>query len=128
MGLVGLTRVLAAEGAKYNIKVNAIAPLAKTRMTEELLGPVADKLHPSQVAPVVVMLAHERCPVTGEIYSAAGGRVARFFVGLTQGYFESELTPESVLAHIDQIRDTSDYLIPGSPAEEVLDILKHFPS
>ena len=38
MGLVGLTRVLAAEGAKYNIKVNAIAPLARTRMTEELLG------------------------------------------------------------------------------------------
>ena len=38
MGLVGLTRVLAAEGARYNIKVNAIAPLARTRMTEELLG------------------------------------------------------------------------------------------
>ena len=128
MGLVGFTRVLAAEGAKYNIKANAIAPLAKTRMTEELLGPVADKLHPSQVAPVVAMLAHENCPVTGEVYSAAGGRVARFFVGLTQGFFEPELTPESVLEHIEQIRDTTNFMIPASPAEEVLDILKHFPS
>ena len=44
MGLVGFTRVLAVEGAKNNIKANAIAPVAKTRMTEELLGPLADKL------------------------------------------------------------------------------------
>src|SRR6266540_349785 len=53
MGLVGLTRVLAIEGAKYNIKANAIAPVAKTRMTEELLGPLADKLQPKFVTPVV---------------------------------------------------------------------------
>ena len=43
MGLVGFTRVLAVEGAKYNIKANAIAPVAKTRMTEDLLGPIADE-------------------------------------------------------------------------------------
>jgi NAD(P)-dependent dehydrogenase (short-subunit alcohol dehydrogenase family) len=59
MGLVGLTRVLAVEGAKNNIKANAIAPVAKTRMTEDLLGPVADKLLPELVTPVVVFLAHE---------------------------------------------------------------------
>ena len=51
MGLVGFTRVLAVEGAKNNIKANAIAPVAKTRMTEELLGPVADKLGPEYVTP-----------------------------------------------------------------------------
>src|SRR3954464_9082500 len=69
MGIVGLTRVLAQEGAKNNIKVNAIAPVARTRMTEELLGPIAEKLGPEYITPVVTYLAHEDCPVTGEIYS-----------------------------------------------------------
>ena len=55
MGLVGFTRVLANEGRKYNIKVNAIAPVAKTRMTEDLLGPLGDKLDPSEVTPTVVL-------------------------------------------------------------------------
>src|SRR4029077_5743185 len=73
MGLVGLTRVLAIEGAKNNIKVNAIAPVAKTRMTEELMGALGSKLDPALVTPIVAWLAHEDCPVTGEIYSAAGG-------------------------------------------------------
>ena len=56
MGLVGFTRVLANEGRKCNIKVNAIAPVAKTRMTEDLLGPLGDKLdavrgHPDRRLP-----------------------------------------------------------------------------
>ena len=61
MGLVGLTRVLAVEGAKNNIKANAIAPVAKTRMTEDLLGPLADELAPEQVTPLVAYLASEDC-------------------------------------------------------------------
>ena len=88
MGLVGLTRVLAVEGAKNNIKANAIAPVAKTRMTEDLLGPVADQLAPEFVTPVVTYLAHESCAVTGEVYSVGGGRVARVFIGVTPGYVE----------------------------------------
>ena len=47
MGLVGFTRVLAAEGAKYNINANAIAPVARTRMTEDILGPLAEQLDPA---------------------------------------------------------------------------------
>src|SRR4029079_5951040 len=65
MGIVGLTRVLAVEGAKNNIKVNAIAPVAKTRMTEELFGDAMDKLSPELVTPIVTNLAHEHCPATG---------------------------------------------------------------
>src|SRR3954454_4098354 len=87
MGLVGFTRVLAAEGAKYDIKVNALAPVARTRMTADLLGPMADKVGPELVSPIVAWLAHEDCPVTGEIYSVGGGRVARFFIGMTEGYY-----------------------------------------
>jgi NAD(P)-dependent dehydrogenase (short-subunit alcohol dehydrogenase family) len=124
MGLVGLTRVLAAEGAKYDIKVNAIAPLARTRMTEDLLGPLAEKLGPELVAPVAVWLVHRDVPVSGEVYSAAGGRVARFFTGLTLGYYNGELTAEDVRDHFDQVRDESGYTVPGGPADEVARLLE----
>src|ERR1700746_1376796 len=87
MGLVGLTRVLAAEGARYNIKVNAIAPLARTRMTQDVLGEAVGLLEPELVSPVLAWLVHEDVPVTGEVYSVGGGRVARFFIGMTQGYY-----------------------------------------
>jgi len=124
MGLVGLMNVLALEGAKYDIKVNAIAPVARTRMTEELLGPVVDKLDPALVSPVVAYLASEACSVTGEIYSAAGGTVSRMFVGVTQGWFkhpekEGLLTPDDVEEHLDIIRDETGYLVPVSNQEEL---------
>jgi NAD(P)-dependent dehydrogenase (short-subunit alcohol dehydrogenase family) len=120
MGLVGFTRVLAVEGAKNNIKANAIAPVAKTRMTEELLGPAADKLAPELVTPVVTYLAHEDCPVSGEVYSVGGGRVARVFVGVTPGHFDADLSPESVRDNFDKIRDESGYEVPGNLNEEMM--------
>jgi NAD(P)-dependent dehydrogenase (short-subunit alcohol dehydrogenase family) len=124
MGLVGLARVLAVEGAKYNIKANAIAPVAKTRMTEDLLGPVADKLGPEYVTPLVTYLAHEDCPVSGELYSVGGGRVARVFLGVTQGYTDPSLTPETVRDHFDQIRDEDGYAVPANLNEEMMLALK----
>jgi NAD(P)-dependent dehydrogenase (short-subunit alcohol dehydrogenase family) len=126
MGLVGFTRVLAAEGAKYNIKVNAIAPLARTRMTEELLGDGAARLDPELVAPAVTFLAHEDVPVSGEVYSVGGGRVARFFIGMTEGYFNAKLTVEDVRDHFDQIRDESGYTVPRNPADEFASLAKLF--
>lgn len=126
MGLVGLTRVMAAEGAKYNIRANALAPVARTRMTEDILGPMADKLDPSTVAPVVAWLVHEDCPVSGEIYSVGGGRVARFFVGMTTGIYSEELTVEEVRDRFDEIRDTNGYTIPGSPADEFATMMEAF--
>jgi NAD(P)-dependent dehydrogenase (short-subunit alcohol dehydrogenase family) len=126
MGLVGFTRVLAAEGAKYNIKANALAPVARTRMTADLLGPMADKVGPELVSPIVAWLVHEDCPVTGEIYSAAGGRIARYFVGLTPGYFNPALTMEDVRDHFDEIRDEAGYIVPNNPGEEFAALTKHF--
>ena len=125
MGLVGLTRVLAAEGAKANIKVNALAPIARTRMTEELLGGLAEKLDPKLVSPIVAWLVHEDCPVTGEIYSAAGGRIARFFIGLTEGYYNAELTLEDVRDHFAEIRNEEGYIVPAGPGDELKALLKH---
>ena len=119
MGIVGLTNVLAVEGAKYDIKANAIAPVALTRMTEDLLGPLADKMGPEYITPVVAYLAHEDCSVTGEVYSCGGGRVARVFTGVTQGIFDSELSVEMVAEKLDEIRDESGYEVPANLNEEL---------
>jgi NAD(P)-dependent dehydrogenase (short-subunit alcohol dehydrogenase family) len=124
MGLVGLTRVLAAEGAKYNIKVNAIAPLARTRMTQDVLGEAVALLEPELVSPVVAWLVHEDVPVTGEIYSVGGGRVARFFIGMTQGYYNRKLTVEDVRDQFDRIRDETDYRVPAGLSDELRVVLK----
>lgn len=126
MGLVGFTRVLAQEGAKYNIKANAIAPVAVTRMTEELLGALAEKLDPALVSPIAAWLVHEDCPVTGEVYSAAGGRIARFFIGLTPGYYNPKLTLEDVRDHFAEIRSEEGYTVPNGIADEFAGLLKHF--
>src|SRR6266511_1872645 len=102
-----------------NDKANVLAPIARTRMTEELLGPLAPKLDPRLVAPVAAWLVHEDCPVSGEIYSVGGGRVARFFVGLTEGYANPELTVEDVRDNFDLVRDEAGYTVPVGVAEEI---------
>ena len=119
MGLVGLTRVWAQEGAKYNIRANAIAPVARTRMTEDLLGPLVEKLDPGLVSPVVAYLASEDCPVTGEVYSVGGGRVARVFIAEGPGYFKKDLTLEDVRDNWDTVRSEADYVVPTSANNEI---------
>ncbi|MGQ0616471.1 MAG: SDR family NAD(P)-dependent oxidoreductase [Acidimicrobiia bacterium] len=120
MGLVGLTRVLAVEGAKYDIKANAVAPVAATRMTADILGPLADKLGPEHVTPIVTFLAHESCPVSGEIYSVGGGRVSRVFVGVTPGVADKHgLTAETIRDQFDKIRDEHGYAVPANVTEEI---------
>ncbi|MGH9152736.1 MAG: SDR family NAD(P)-dependent oxidoreductase [Acidimicrobiales bacterium] len=127
-GLIGLVRVLAAEGARYGIRANAIAPLARTRMTEELLGPLADRLSPALVSPVVAWLCSEECPVTGEVFAVGGGRVARFFTGLTHGWFDPGLTVESVRDHAEEIRAEPGYTTPGNLAEELAELFARLSS
>lgn len=127
MGLVGLTRVMAAEGAKYNIMANAIAPIAKTRMTEDLLGGMADQLDPKLVTPVVIWLAHESNTTTGCVYSAGGGTISKFFIGLTPGTHRgAEITAESVRDDWDAINDETDYTVPANPADEFAKLLKQW--
>ena len=84
MGLVGFTRVLAVEGAKYNIKANAIAPLALTRMTEDLMGALGDKLDPALVSPAGDLPRPRRLRATGRVFSVGGGRVAEVFIAETR--------------------------------------------
>jgi NAD(P)-dependent dehydrogenase (short-subunit alcohol dehydrogenase family) len=125
MGIVGLTRVWAQEGAKYNIKANAIAPVARTRMTEDLLGPLVEKLDPALVSPIVAYLVSEDCPVTGEIYSVGGGRVARVFIAEGPGYFKKDLTVEDVRDNFEAIRSEADFVVPTSANNEIALIMPH---
>jgi NAD(P)-dependent dehydrogenase (short-subunit alcohol dehydrogenase family) len=122
-GLVGLSNVIAIEGAKYNIRSNAIAPIAKTRMTEELLGPFADKVAPEQVTPMVVFLCSEANEFTHEIFTVGGGRFGRVFIGTNRGWFAGvgEVpSVEEMSEHIDEIRDLSDYVIPLNNNDEIM--------
>jgi NAD(P)-dependent dehydrogenase (short-subunit alcohol dehydrogenase family) len=107
--LVGLTRLLAAEGPSLGIRVNAVAPMAVTRLNEEVMrsifGDMASQLSPDRVAPVVAFLAHRDCELNGEILSAAGGRVARFALGSGPPVAGLE-SPEAIGAAIEAIRAT----------------------
>ncbi|NBS29670.1 MAG: SDR family NAD(P)-dependent oxidoreductase [Actinobacteria bacterium] len=118
MGLVGFTRVLAVEGARFNIAANAIAPIALTRMTEDLLGDLGQKLQPDYVAPLVTFLAHESCDATGRVFSVGGGRVAEVFIGECQGFTDANLSPESVRDNWSTICDREGYAVPAQIAEE----------
>jgi len=127
MGLVGLSNVLAVEGAKSNIKSNVIAPIAKTRLTEQLLGAMADDLDPECVTPLVTYLASEACEQTHDVYSVGGGRFARIFVGLAPGWIAGKAakpSAEEILSNIEQIRNPDGYIIPGSIGDEMAVILK----
>jgi len=74
MALVGLMNTLKLEGQKYNITVNTVAPMAATRMTEDIMPPdVLKKLKPELVAPLVLYLCSEDCNETGAIYNAGMG-------------------------------------------------------
>ena len=126
MGLVGFTRVLAVEGAKYNIKANAIAPLALTRMTENIMGGLGDKLDPGLVSPLVAYLAHEDCPVSGQTFSVGGGRVAQVFIAETQGYYKADLSLEDVRDNWGTITDHTGYGVPNNLGEETAMFLPFF--
>jgi len=113
-GVVGLTRSLGTAGAAHGIKVNAIAPAAMTRMAGAPEGERDPQMSPSLVAPMVALLAHESCPVSGEIYTAGGGRFARIFIASTRGYVHAEAAAiEDIAEHWSTINDESGYDVPA---------------
>ena len=121
-GVIGLARSLATAGAAHGIKVNLIAPAAVTRMAGPAAPPgpdpedAPDPMSPDLVAPMAAFLAHETCPVSGEIYVAGAGRFARMFIAVTEGYVHAVDAPptvEDVAEHWALINDERDATIPA---------------
>ena len=122
-GIMGLSNVLAIEGMKYNVRSNAVAPIARTRMTEDVLGPFADMVDPKQVMPMVVYLCSEANEYTHEIFTAGGGRYGRIFVGTNRGWFAGQRAVpevEQLAEHIEEVRDISQVEVPLSNNEEIM--------
>ena len=112
--VIGLTRSVATAGAAHGIKLNLIAPAAMTRMAGQSADEDDPSMSPDLVAPMVAFLAHEDCPVSGEIYAAGAGRFARIFVAATMGYVHAEGQPtiEDVAEHWTAINDEAGYRVP----------------
>jgi Dehydrogenases with different specificities (related to short-chain alcohol dehydrogenases) len=118
LALVGLMQTLALEGAKYNIRVNSLAPTAATRMTEGLLPEeVLRQLTPESVSPGVVFLASENAP-TRTILCAGAGSFETAHITLTRGVFigHGDDAPEQIAARFAEISDRTDDMVPGSGA------------
>lgn len=122
LAVVGFMNALRLEGQKYNIMVNALAPVAGTRMTESLMTPeVLEKLRPEYVSPMVAYLCSEQCQRTGEIWSAGAGYFARIEYREAPGVRIQGRAPtiEDVEGNIDKIADLSTNKVYRTSSEEV---------
>jgi NAD(P)-dependent dehydrogenase (short-subunit alcohol dehydrogenase family) len=110
-GMLGLADVAAIEGAAHGVTANVIVPGAVTRMAEGIDTSAYPPMDPGLVAPTVGWLAHESCSVTGELYVAIAGRVARAFIAETPGVYRPAWTVEDVAENIDAVRDDTATLV-----------------
>ncbi|HEX8482733.1 MAG TPA: SDR family oxidoreductase [Allosphingosinicella sp.] len=126
LGLAGLAKTLNLEGAKYNVRVNTIAPTAATRMTEDIFPPdLLALFNPENVVPAALYLVSDDAPGNA-IVGAGGGVVQSAYVTLTPGYAlpEGRRTVEEVAANWDKITDRRHEIVPQSGAEQAMLILK----
>lgn len=106
--LLGFASTLELEGAKYNIKANVIAPVAASRLTEDVMPPaVLEKLKPEYVSPMVAYLCSEECQVSGQIFTAGGGYFGRAAIMEGKGAVLPHATPEDIRDNFSKISDLS---------------------
>ena len=125
--MIGLCNVAALEGAPHNVKCNLIVPGAVTRMAEGIDISAYPPMQPELVAPAVGWLAHESCSISGEMLIAMAGRIARAFIGESEGVYQPEWTIDQVGQRIDAIRNTdAPWILPVVPHGHVDHIRKSF--
>jgi len=132
-GIIGLTRQMKIAGEPHGIKVNVIAPAAFTRLAGDESSVSAQSaevagMSTALVAPLVAYLAHESCPVSGEVYQAGANRFARIFIASTSGYLHegpSNPTIEDVVDHWKEINDETDYYVPQTLFSWAAEYMKH---
>lgn len=124
-GIVGLMNCLELEAERHGIRVNAVSPMATTRMAAEGLydDVPPESAVPELVAPVVVYLASDECAVSGRVWSAGAGSVAELFSARTPGYFkhpesDGPLSAEDLAAHVDTVVDRAGSTEPNSWPDE----------
>ncbi|MBO0680309.1 SDR family NAD(P)-dependent oxidoreductase [Mycolicibacterium sp. S2-37] len=110
-GVIGLSNVAAIEGAAHGVKSNVIVPAAVTRMAEGIDTSAYPPMGPELVAPTVGWLAHESCSVTGEMFVALAGRVARAAIAESPGVYRPEWTIDEVGEQLAGIRDLSQPVV-----------------
>jgi len=125
MGVIGMMNTLCQEGAKYNIRVNALAPTAGTRMTEGLIPEEAFKLlTPETVTPAVLYLVSEDAPTRTILAAGAGAfSVARIVESAGKWLPPDEQTPEGIAAHWDEIASTAGETQPQVGSDQTVKII-----
>lgn len=132
-GLVGLSNVIAIEGAAHGITSNTVLPTGFSRMVTETVGDekflaesgFMQAIRPELVVPLVSFLASRDCTVTHRNYSACAGRYARVFTGLSNGWLadaDSDPSAEDIRAHLDELSATDEFIVPESIVDEVLQV------
>lgn len=132
-GLVGLSNVIAIEGAQHGILSNTVLPFGLSRMVTETVGdPKAleeigflSVIKPELVVPIVTFLASRDCDLSHQNYSACAGRFARVFIGLGRGWCaerDSEPTADDIVTHLSEVSAAEPFTVPGSIFEEVFGI------
>ncbi|OBI86759.1 SDR family NAD(P)-dependent oxidoreductase [Mycobacterium asiaticum] len=132
-GLVGLSNVIAIEGAEHGILSNTVLPFGFSRMVTETVGdPEAleqigflELIKPELVVPMVVFLASRACELSHQNFSACAGRFARVFVGLGQGWLaDADSAPDAddIATHLSEVSATEPFTVPGSIFEEVFGV------
>lgn len=136
LAVAGLTKCAAQDAIGTGITVNAVAPMAVTRMNRDaFFGGKASEGEdwredialgkvpmgpPSIVAPTVLWLAHRDTQINGEIFSSSSGKVARVGFVVGEGYFNPDHTPEELAGNAARIRELGSYLDPSSTGDELL--------
>jgi NAD(P)-dependent dehydrogenase (short-subunit alcohol dehydrogenase family) len=131
-GLIGLSNVIAIEGAKHGVRSNTVLPVGYSRMVTESIGErklsdierkFFEMIEPERVVPIVVYFASKDCDVSHHNVSAAAGRYARAFMGLTQGWLSDPAQPpataDDIASRYAEIADTSGFDVPMSSWEEI---------